>query len=136
MVSFDSSFFLYYNSWIISIFYKGIILVLYWLIPFFTWTQIANRLRRVAEHSAVEGKSYDLQTRTTKHGILVRIFLSPKFISYHNEHHIYPGIPCYNLRKAHVFLMKMNLSGTVYTFLTPTMMYIRNVYWINSTKIF
>ena len=80
------------------------ILVLYWMIPFFTWTQIANRLRRVAEHSAVEEKSHDLQTRTTKHGILVRIFLSPKFISYHNEHHIYPGIPCYNLRKAHSVL--------------------------------
>ncbi len=83
---------------------KGLILVLYWLIPFFTWTQIANRLRRVAEHSAVEGKSHDLQTRTTKHGIIVRIFLSPKFISFHNEHHIYPGIPCYNLRKAHKVL--------------------------------
>lgn len=80
---------------------NGMILVLYWLIPFFTWTQIANRLRRVAEHSAIEGKSHDMQTRTTKHGIIVRIFLSPKFISFHNEHHIYPGIPCYNLRKAH-----------------------------------
>ena len=83
---------------------KLLILVFYWMIPFFTWTQIANRLRRVAEHSAVEEKSHDLQTRTTKHGILVRIFLSPKFISYHNEHHIYPGIPCYNLRKAHNIL--------------------------------
>ena len=71
-------------------FNRGLILILYWLIPFFTWTQIANRLRRVAEHSAVEGKSHDLQTRTTKHGILARIFLSPKFISFHNEHHIYP----------------------------------------------
>lgn len=88
---------------------KGLILVLYWLIPFFTWTQIANRLRRVAEHSAVEGKSHDLQTRTTKHGIIVRIFLSPKFISFHNEHHIYPGIPCYNLRKAHKVLNENEL---------------------------
>ncbi|MDC3133975.1 fatty acid desaturase family protein [Bacteroidota bacterium] len=88
---------------------KGLILVLYWLVPFFTWTQIANRLRRVAEHSAVEGKSHDLQTRTTKHGIIVRIFLSPKFISFHNEHHIYPGIPCYNLRKAHKVLNENEL---------------------------
>ena len=85
-------------------FNRGLILILYWLIPFFTWTQIANRLRRVAEHSAVEGKSHDLQTRTTKHGILTRIFLSPKFISFHNEHHIYPGVPCYNLRKVHTIL--------------------------------
>ena len=90
-------------------FHKGLILVLYWLVPFFSWTQIANRLRRVAEHSAVEGKSHDLQTRTTKHGIIVRIFLSPKFISFHNEHHIYPGIPCYNLRKAHKVLNENEL---------------------------
>lgn len=83
---------------------NGLILVLYWVVPFFTWTQIANRFRRIAEHSAIDDKSLDLQTRTTKHGLLTRIFLSPKFISYHNEHHIYPGIPCYNLRKAHKIL--------------------------------
>jgi fatty acid desaturase len=85
---------------------NGLMLVLYWAIPFFTWTQFINRLRRIAEHSAVESKFHDLQTRTVKHGLLARIFLSPKFISYHNEHHIYPGIPCYNLRRTHNLLMK------------------------------
>lgn len=89
-------------------------LVLYWLIPFVTWTQIANRLRRIAEHSGIPNKSADLQTRTTTHGLLTRIFLAPKFISYHNEHHIYPGIPCYNLRATHCLfneneLIKQNL---------------------------
>jgi fatty acid desaturase len=93
---------------------NGMNLVLYWLIPFVTWTQIANRLRRIAEHSGISHKSPDLQTRTTTHGLLARIFLAPKFISYHNEHHIYPGIPCYNLRATHrVFneneLIKQNL---------------------------
>ena len=79
----------------------GMTLVLYWLIPFVTWTQIANRLRRIAEHSGIPDKPADLQTRTTTHGLLTRIFLAPKYISYHNEHHIYPGIPCYNLRATH-----------------------------------
>lgn len=83
---------------------NGMILFLYWLIPFFTWTQFANRLRRIAEHSGIDHKSHDLQTRTTTHGFLARIFLSPKFISYHNEHHIYPAIPYYNLRKVHRLL--------------------------------
>ena len=85
---------------------NGLMLVLYWLVPYFTWTQFINRLRRIAEHSAVESDFVDLQTRTVKHGILARIFLSPKFISYHNEHHIYPGIPCYNLKKTHRIIMK------------------------------
>lgn len=100
---------LFYYTGIIAAFVftgNGIILVLYWLIPFFTWTQFINRLRRIAEHSAVESSFHDLQTRTVTHGILARIFLSPKFISYHNEHHIYPGIPCYNLRKTHRLMME------------------------------
>jgi fatty acid desaturase len=80
------------------------IFVLYWVVPFFTWTQIANRLRRIAEHSAIEGKSPEMQTRTTKHGLLGRLLLAPKNIAFHNEHHIYPGIPCYNLPKVHKIL--------------------------------
>jgi fatty acid desaturase len=85
---------------------NGMTLVLYWLIPFVTWTQIANRLRRIAEHSGIPNKPADLQTRTTTHGLLTRIFLAPKYISYHNEHHIYPGIPCYNLRATHEMFNK------------------------------
>jgi fatty acid desaturase len=85
---------------------NGMILLLYWFIPFATWTQIANRLRRIAEHSGINDKSLALQTRTTTHGIFARIFLAPKFISYHNEHHIYPGIPCYNLVKTHNALIE------------------------------
>jgi fatty acid desaturase len=80
---------------------KGMILLWYWIIPFATWTQFANRMRRVAEHSGIEGKPHDMQTRTTTHGLLVRLLLSPKNISYHNEHHLYPGVPCYNLPKLH-----------------------------------
>jgi len=80
---------------------QGMLLVWYWIIPFATWTQFTNRMRRVAEHSAIEGKSSEMQTRTTIHSFIARFLLSPKNISYHNEHHIYPGVPCYNLPKLH-----------------------------------
>lgn len=70
---------------------------LYWIIPFLTWTQFANKLRRLAEHSAVKGRNPDFQTRTTIHGLISRIFLAPNQIAYHNEHHILPGIPSYHL---------------------------------------
>lgn len=82
-------------------FEKGTLLLMYWFIPFATWTQVANRMRRVAEHSAVEGKSPAMQTRTTIHGFLARFLLAPKNISYHNEHHLYPGVPSYNLPELH-----------------------------------
>jgi fatty acid desaturase len=80
---------------------QGMLLLLYWIIPFATWTQFTNRMRRIAEHSGIDGKSSDMQTRTTKHSLLARFLLSPRNISYHNEHHIYPGVPCYNLPKLH-----------------------------------
>ncbi len=87
---------------------KGMLLVWYWLIPFATWTQVANRLRRIAEHSGIEGKSLAMQTRTTIHGVLGRFLLAPKNISYHNEHHLYPGVPCYFLPKVHRELVTKN----------------------------
>ncbi|MFZ9755358.1 MAG: fatty acid desaturase, partial [Bacteroidia bacterium] len=83
---------------------------LYWFIPYATWTQLANRLRRIAEHSSIPLEDVSLQTRTTTHGILARIFLAPKNISLHNEHHLYPGVPCYNLPKLHKALLKNTLA--------------------------
>ncbi len=88
------------------LFGKGMLLLKYWIIPFATWTQVTNRLRRVAEHSGIESKSLAMKTRTTKHGIIARTLLSPKNISYHNEHHLYPGIPCYHLPELHKELLK------------------------------
>lgn len=82
-------------------FEKGTVLLMYWIIPFATWTQVANRMRRIAEHSGVEGKSPAMQTRTTIHGLLGRFLLAPKNISYHNEHHLYPSVPSYYLPKLH-----------------------------------
>lgn len=79
---------------------------LYWIIPFLTWTQFANRLRRLAEHSGIEGKEPDFQIRTTVHGPLARLFLAPNNVAYHIEHHILPGVPQYNLPDLHHEIMK------------------------------
>lgn len=89
---------------------KGFLLLKYWIIPFATWTQFANRLRRIAEHSGIEDKPLAMQTRTTKHSYLMRLLLVPKNISYHCEHHLYPGIPCYHLPKIHKELLKHEVA--------------------------
>lgn len=89
--------FLYFN--------QGMWLLLYWIIPFATWTQVANRLRRIAEHSSIEGMDHSMQTRTTKHNWFIRLFFAPKNISLHNEHHLYPGVPYYHLPKLHNEMM-------------------------------
>ena len=91
----------------VIMFGHGMILLKYWIIPFATWTQLANRLRRVAEHSGIQGKELAMQTRTTTHGFFANLLLAPKNISYHAEHHLYPGIPCYNLVKTHKVLFSI-----------------------------
>ena len=102
----------------------GIQLLMYWFIPLATWTQMANRLRRIAEHSAVKDLPLSLQTRTTLHGILSRFLLSPKNIAFHNEHHLYPGVPSYNLPKIHKELNKVELAkDTLHVSKTYTSVY-------------
>lgn len=89
---------------------KGMILIKYWLIPFATWTQFANRLRRIAEHSGIKGHELPMQTRTTIHHFLTKLLLAPKNIAYHAEHHLYPGVACYYLKDLHQELMSHQLA--------------------------
>ncbi|MDB5901456.1 MAG: fatty acid desaturase [Betaproteobacteria bacterium] len=81
-----------------------------WLFPLFTVVVACYRVRAVAEHSAfgdatgryrraaVDPLKY---TRTT----LVRPWLAcvfaPYNVSYHIEHHVYPSVSCFNLKKLH-----------------------------------
>lgn len=53
-----------------------------------------------------KNKHFVIQTGTIKHSYLKRLLLVPKNISYHYEHHLYPGIPCYHLPRLHNQLLK------------------------------
>ncbi|HJU11798.1 MAG TPA: fatty acid desaturase family protein, partial [Candidatus Binataceae bacterium] len=57
----------------------GKILLMYWVIPYFTWLILIMRIRSIAEHFAINGSddAYG-QTRTTHAGILARVFIAPK----------------------------------------------------------
>jgi fatty acid desaturase len=81
------------------------LLLLYWIVPLFTWLILIFRIRSIAEHSAIGGRSPAYaQTRTTRASILERLFIAPKNVSYHLEHHFYPSVPFYNLPKLHALL--------------------------------
>jgi fatty acid desaturase len=107
---------LYYVS-ILSLilwFHGGQILFLYWFVPLPTWFIFTNLLRIAGEHSAIpcsmrtaanSNEFYHL-TRTTQPSWFDRIFVVPRQISYHLEHHLYPHIPFYHLPDLHVELMK------------------------------
>jgi fatty acid desaturase len=79
---------------------------LYWVIPMFTWLVMIMRIRSIAEHHAIDepGNAYP-RTRTTEATWLERIFLAPKNVNYHIEHHFFPSVPFYRLPELHTILM-------------------------------
>ena len=45
-------------------------------------------------------------TRTVKTNFLECFLIAPHNVGYHIEHHLYPGVPYYNLPKLHELLME------------------------------
>jgi fatty acid desaturase len=89
--------------------------VLLWIVPLFTIALLCFRLRTAAEHSGLRRpeKRYVRQnvdtiatTRTTIGCPIMRFLLAPYHMSFHIEHHLYPSVPVFRLRKLHEHLMK------------------------------
>jgi len=80
---------------------------LLWLVPLLTWMMVITRIRNIAEHAVVPDSDDPLRnTRTTKAGLIERIFIAPYFVNYHLEHHLLFYVPCYNLPRLHAILMR------------------------------
>ncbi len=98
----------FYAATLAVIAYAGALegFALYWVVPMFTWLVLIMRIRSIAEHHAIEGpaSSYPL-TRTTHATLLERIFLAPKNVNYHIEHHFFPSVPFYRLPELHALLL-------------------------------
>jgi fatty acid desaturase len=82
---------------------RGLVMyLLLWVVPAVTVLQAILRLRAICEHGAPLGFDSPLQAaRTTMAGPLLRFFLFPHHVNYHIEHHLYPAVPHYNLRRLH-----------------------------------
>lgn len=80
--------------------------LLYWLVPYCTWHIAVQYMRIICEHSAVESgeEEYSI-TRTTVPTLLESIFILPRNVGYHLEHHWYPSVPFYRLPDLHAQLM-------------------------------
>jgi fatty acid desaturase len=83
-------------------------LYLMWPAAYLTAYMLIARLRQVAEHGATPDL-YDpdprRNTRTTLVSWFEKPFVAPYNLNYHLEHHIHSGIPCYNLKAFHRFLV-------------------------------
>ncbi len=69
--------------------------------------QLALRVRNIAEHACTPTTSDDpfSHARTTLAGLTERALIAPYWVNYHLEHHLFMGIPCWNLDRAHRVLL-------------------------------
>jgi len=82
-----------------------LLLSLYWIVPYCTFTQVFFRIRGAIEHGNVpDPQSPYQQTRTYFVHPLLAIFFAPKQVNYHLEHHLYPSVPFYYLPRLHRLL--------------------------------
>ncbi|QRO01980.1 fatty acid desaturase family protein [Archangium violaceum] len=80
-------------------FYPVRLLLLYWLVPAFTWLFFISFLRMLAEHSieipghpALLTRSWDIRLN-----LFERLFVLPQSNAYHAAHHLYPSVPAFQL---------------------------------------
>lgn len=74
-------------------------IVILWFFPMFTFLQVIMRLRVMAEHSGLSYQSDLSHARNYPGHWLERWLIAPENVSYHLCHHLYPGVPFYNLKR-------------------------------------
>jgi fatty acid desaturase len=86
--------------------------LLYWVVPFATWAQLANQLRSIAEHYpaatfAREHIPAQALTRDVLPSWFDSLFVSTRGVNYHLTHHLFPGVPFFRLKA-----LQRQISGT------------------------
>lgn len=75
--------------------------LLLWLLPQMTVLQVILRIRGIAEHAGMVAQEEQEKCTRTVRSLTEAWFFAPNNINFHLEHHLYPGIPWFNLRKVH-----------------------------------
>lgn len=76
----------------------------FWIVPMLTFLQVFLRIRGVAEHLAPPGEEGLDATRDTVPTLLELATVAPLNVSYHLTHHMFPGVPYYNLARLSALL--------------------------------
>jgi fatty acid desaturase len=90
----------------VSLLFWGWTPFLLWLAALATTFQLFLRIRNIAEHACTTTGSEDPFThaRTTHANWIERATVAPYWVNYHSEHHLFMGLPCYSLPRAHALL--------------------------------
>lgn len=79
--------------------------IVLWIVPYVAILPVAIFIRGRAEHD-IEYTEEVKVARFVNAGPLGRFFISPNFIQYHSQHHLYPAVPSFNLPKLQAILME------------------------------
>lgn len=91
----------------ITYFHLWVPVLLLWYLPFLTLFPAIFRLRSIAEHFAIEkGQGEVGLSRNINGPAWERFLLMPHNVGLHLDHHIFPSVPFYNLKKLHEILLK------------------------------
>lgn len=97
----------------LSLLFSGWVPFLLWLVALASTFQLFLRARNIAEHACTTTGSGDpfSHARTTYANWIERATVAPYWVNYHSEHHLFMGVPCYNLPLAHALLGKANFHA-------------------------
>lgn len=92
----------------VSLIFWGWTPFLLWIVSLATTFQLFLRIRNIAEHACTTTGSADPFThaRTTYANWIERTTVAPYWVNFHSEHHLFMGVPCYHLPRAHALLGK------------------------------
>nr|WP_298138345.1 fatty acid desaturase family protein [uncultured Pseudomonas sp.] len=81
-------------------------ILLYWLLPLATFLMAILYLRDIGEHYGMSAPGI-LGSRTVLAGWLERLLIAQNGVNFHAEHHLFPAVPFFRLRRLHRQLMQI-----------------------------
>ncbi|MFL9923002.1 fatty acid desaturase family protein [Herbaspirillum lusitanum] len=78
--------------------------LLYWVLPMSTFLMAILYVRDVGEHFGMPSQGFG-HSRTVVAGWLERLLISQNGVHFHAEHHLFPSVPFFRLRRLHRILL-------------------------------
>ncbi len=87
----------------------GWLYLIFWVLPAVTALQVLLRIRGIAEDAGYQSNIDQRMNARTVLNPLQTFLFAPHNVAFHIEHHVYPAVPFYNLRKLHRLMMAEGL---------------------------
>lgn len=83
-----------------------------WVIPAFTTLTAIYRIRNLSEHYGI-ARTHELnESRNVYPSWWERLLIAPCNVNFHLDHHLFPSVPWYNLRRLHERLLQQPAYAT------------------------